>query len=89
MDTLWQVLNKEPAPVHQLNPAVPRDLETICLKCLEKDGRRRYRTAEELADDLRRFLRHEVGSAPAGSRLSDCRVYRRLRPGELATGGCQ
>src|SRR5262249_44568448 len=66
METLWQVLNQDPAPVRQLNHAAPCDLETICLKCLEKDPRRRYRTAGELADDLRRFLNREpIQARPA------------------------
>jgi tetratricopeptide (TPR) repeat protein len=50
------VLQKEPTPPRSLNPAVPRDLETICLKALEKDPDRRYRTAGALADDLRRYV---------------------------------
>jgi tetratricopeptide (TPR) repeat protein len=59
LETLDQVRNREPRPPRALRPALPRDLETICLKCLEKEPARRYRRAEELADDLRRFLNHE------------------------------
>jgi serine/threonine protein kinase len=53
---LAQIIQKEPPRPRQLNPKVPVDLETICLKCLEKDPDRRYPTAGELADDLRRYV---------------------------------
>ncbi len=55
-DTILQVIHQEPVPPRRLNPGIPRDLETICLKCLEKDPARRYATAEALVGELRRFL---------------------------------
>src|SRR4029079_12702979 len=58
-DTLQDVVNKEPVAPRLLNPSVPPDLETLCLKCLEKEPSRRYSTARVRAEDLDRSLRAE------------------------------
>src|SRR5262249_54055566 len=56
---LHQVLIEEPRPPRRLNDAIPRDLETICLKALAKEPERRYQTAGDFAADLRRFRNRE------------------------------
>src|SRR5262249_60386635 len=76
LDTILQVVGDEPVPVRRLQPTVPRDLETVCLKCLEKQPQRRYAGAEALAEDLRRFGAGEAGGARPGG-----------RPGRAAPGG--
>jgi serine/threonine protein kinase len=55
LETLQQVKTAEPVPPSRLVPGLPRDIETICLKCLQKDPGRRYESAAALAEDLRRY----------------------------------
>lgn len=77
-DTVQQVLNVEPLSPQLLNPGVPRDLETICLKCLEKESARRYATAQELADELGRFQAGEpIHARPLGRTAKLWRWCRR------------
>jgi tetratricopeptide (TPR) repeat protein len=76
-ETLHQVITRDPVPPSRLNAKVPRDLETICLKCLRKEPPLRYADASALAEDLRRFLRGESIAARPENWLQ--RLARRVR----------
>jgi serine/threonine-protein kinase len=80
METVVQVTEQEPTPPGRLRPGIPRDLELICLKCLEKAPEARYGSAAALADDLDRFLRGEDVTARRASTLLRLRRWVRREP---------
>lgn len=69
LDTILKVVNEEPLSVRQLQPQIPRDIETVCQKCLQKEPKKRYGSALELAEDLRRFVAGEPVSARRVGRI--------------------
>jgi WD40 repeat protein/serine/threonine protein kinase len=84
LDTILQVLHDDPVSVARLQPSVPRDLETICLKCLEKEPRKRYVTARALAEDLHRFIEGEPIIARPRSALYQWSKFAQRNKGLVA-----
>jgi tetratricopeptide (TPR) repeat protein len=80
LDTLLQVQNEEPLPPSQLQRTIPRDLDTICLKCLEKEPRHRYASAEAVAEELHRFLKGEPILARPVGRFTRAWKWARRNP---------
>jgi WD40 repeat protein/serine/threonine protein kinase len=80
IDTIRQVRERDPEPVSKDNPRTPRDLEVICLKCLQKDPARRYGSAQALADDLHRYLAGEPITARRTGSLERAWLWCRRNP---------
>jgi serine/threonine protein kinase len=82
---LAQIMHKEPRPPRKINSKVPVDLETICLKAMEKDPDRRYESAEALAEDLRRYVNRFAISARRAGPFARLVKWARRRPSLAAT----
>ncbi|AWM35932.1 Serine/threonine-protein kinase PrkC [Gemmata obscuriglobus] len=80
VETVMQVLHEEPVPPRRLQPQMPRDLETVCLKCLEKEPRKRYVSALELAEDLELFRANRAIKARRVGPLERCGRWCRRNP---------
>src|SRR6266436_6286428 len=79
-ETIRLLLDTEPRQLRLLNPKIDRDLSTICLKCLEKDPKRRYSSALALAEDLERWLKHEPIRAHRTGVFTHARKWMRRNP---------
>jgi tetratricopeptide (TPR) repeat protein len=84
LDTMLQVKHEEPVPPSRFQPKLPRDLETICLKCLEKVPGQRYQSAQSLAEDLDRYLNGQPIQARRITWLHRCWRWSRRNPGWAA-----
>jgi WD40 repeat protein len=87
LDTVLQVLEREPPQPRAVNPRLDRDLETVCLKCLEKEPARRYDSAAALADDLERWLRGEPIQARRATAWERGIKWARRKPAAAALVG--
>ena len=84
---LAQIVQNDPRAPRRLNPQIPMDLETICLKAMEKDPDRRYRSAKDLAEDLRRFVNRYAIAARRAGPLERLHKWVRRHPGLAAALG--
>ncbi len=80
VETMKQVVEQEPVAPRSMNPAIDRDIETICLKCLEKEPSRRYQSASDLRDDLQRYLSNQPIQARQVSRVERMWRWCKRRP---------
>ncbi|HEX3149588.1 MAG TPA: protein kinase [Gemmataceae bacterium] len=87
-ETMDLVRYQDPVSPRQLQPSLPRDLETICLKCLEKDPHRRYASADDLADDLQRHLDHRPILARRVGSMGKARRWCRRNPIAFVSIAC-
>jgi WD40 repeat protein len=87
LDTIMQVVSDEPVPPRQLQSKVPRDIETVCLKCLQKDPRKRYGSARDLAEDLGRNLAGKPVLARPVGRAEQLWRWCRRNPALATAGG--
>jgi serine/threonine protein kinase len=87
LEVLWQIERKEPRPPRQLNAAIPADLETIVLKAVAKEPDGRYATAQELAEDLKRFLDNKPIRAKRPTLIERARKWSRRHQGVVVTAG--
>ena len=79
-EMIKQARDRDPVPPRRLNPELPKDLETICMKSMERDPERRYASAADFAGDLRNFLEHRpITARPAGIGTRSLRFLRRQR----------
>jgi serine/threonine protein kinase len=85
---LAQIIHKEPKPLRKINKKVPVDLETICLKAMDKDPDRRYQTAGQMADDLRRYVNRFAILARRAGPVERLRKWVRRRPAVTAAVAC-
>jgi eukaryotic-like serine/threonine-protein kinase len=88
LETIMLVRNQEPVPPTRLQPKCPRDLETICLKCLQKEPSQRYSSCQKLADDLHHFLAGEPIKARPVSWIEHCWRWWRRNPRVASLSAC-
>src|SRR5262249_24665088 len=87
-EVIAQIMHKEPKSPRRINPKVPLDLETICLKAMEKDPDRRYQTAGAMAEDLRRYVSRFAIAARRAGPMQRLVKWVRRRPSVAASLGC-